>query len=54
MKLLFLLNDAPYGSQWAYNALRLAGSAARQPGVEVKVFLIDGRATGLDASSRKR
>jgi uncharacterized protein involved in oxidation of intracellular sulfur len=40
MKLLFLLNDAPYGSERTYNALRLAGSAARKDDVEVKIFLI--------------
>jgi len=40
MKLLFLLNDAPYGSERTYNGLRLARTAAHKPGVEVKVFLI--------------
>jgi uncharacterized protein involved in oxidation of intracellular sulfur len=40
MKLLFLLNDAPYGSERTYNGLRLARTAAHKPEVEVKVFLI--------------
>ena len=40
MKLLFLLNDAPYGSERTYNALRLARTAAHRPEVAVKVFLI--------------
>ena len=40
MKMLIVLNDAPYGSERAYNGLRLAGSLAKQPGAEVKVFLI--------------
>ena len=40
MKLLFILNDAPYGSERTYNALRLAGSAARKDDVETKLFLI--------------
>lgn len=37
---LFILNDAPYGSERCYNALRLAGSLARRDGEEIKVFLI--------------
>ncbi len=28
-KTLFILNDAPYGTERSYNALRLAGSPAR-------------------------
>lgn len=40
MKILFILNDAPYGSERAYNGLRLAGSVSRQEGAQVKVFLI--------------
>jgi len=30
MKVLMILNDPPYGSERAYNGLRLAGSLARQ------------------------
>lgn len=40
MKTLFILNDAPYGSERSYNALRLAGALARAEGEEVKLFLI--------------
>ena len=39
MKILIILNDAPYGSERTYNGLRLAGSLARQ-GAELRVFLI--------------
>lgn len=39
-KTLFILNDAPYGSERSYNALRLAGSLLKRDGEEVKVFLI--------------
>lgn len=39
MKLLITLNDGPYGSERSYNGLRLAGSLAKQDGIEVKVFL---------------
>lgn len=42
---LFILNDAPYGSERSYNGLRLAGSLSEREGEEVKVFLIgDGAA----------
>jgi len=40
MKTLFILNDAPYGSERSYNALRLARSLVKAGGDEVKVFLI--------------
>jgi uncharacterized protein involved in oxidation of intracellular sulfur len=40
MKTLFILNDAPYGSERTYNALRLAGHLSSHNGNEVKVFLI--------------
>jgi uncharacterized protein involved in oxidation of intracellular sulfur len=40
MKTLFILNDAPYGSERSYNGLRLAGALAKREGQEVKVFLI--------------
>ena len=37
---LFILNDAPYGSERAYNALRLAGVLAGKEGHAVRVFLM--------------
>ena len=40
MKTLLILNDAPYGSERTYNGARLAGALAKQPGNEVRVFLI--------------
>ena len=40
MKTLFILNDAPYGSERGYNAMRLAGSLSKVEGEDVKVFLI--------------
>lgn len=46
MKTLFILNDAPYGSERTYNALRLAGALTKQEGNSVRVFLIgDGAAS---------
>lgn len=45
MKILVTINDAPYGSERAYNALRLASSLAKRDGVEIQVFLVgDGAA----------
>jgi uncharacterized protein involved in oxidation of intracellular sulfur len=44
-KTVFILNDAPYGSERSYNALRLAGSLSRREGEEVKVFLIGDAAS---------
>jgi len=37
---LFILNDAPYGNERAYNALRLAGALAGKEGQAVRVFLM--------------
>ena len=36
---LFILNDAPYGSERPFNALRLALDLTRREGVKVRVFL---------------
>jgi hypothetical protein len=35
---LFILNEAPYGSERSYNALRLAGALGAREGQEVRVF----------------
>lgn len=40
MTTLFIINDAPYGSERAYNALRLARALGKQPGERVRVFLM--------------
>ena len=41
MKILFILNEAPYGSEKTYNALRLAMALQKdQPGTEALVFLM--------------
>ena len=37
---LFILNEAPYGSERAYNALRLAGALAGKEGQHVRMFLM--------------
>lgn len=40
MQTLFILNDAPYGSERSYNALRLARTLAKRDGDSVRIFLI--------------
>lgn len=37
---LFILNDAPYGNERPYNALRLARTLAKQEGEQVRLFLM--------------
>jgi uncharacterized protein involved in oxidation of intracellular sulfur len=44
-KTLFILNDAPYGSERSYNGLRLAGALAKQEGEGVRVFLMGDAAS---------
>ena len=39
MKILFVLNDPPYGTELCYNALRLANALSKREGTEVRVFL---------------
>jgi uncharacterized protein involved in oxidation of intracellular sulfur len=36
---LFIINNAPYGDERPYNALRLAMNLAKREGTQVKVFL---------------
>ena len=40
MHTLFILNDAPYGSERSYNGLRLAKAVSKQAGQHVRVFLM--------------
>lgn len=37
---LFILNDAPYGNERAYNALRVAAAVAGKEGQQVRLFLM--------------
>ena len=39
-KILFVINDAPYGNERPYNALRHAMNLVKREGVEIKVFLV--------------
>ncbi len=46
MQCLFIINDAPYGSEKAYNALRLAMQIKKDyPENEIRVFLMADAAT---------
>ncbi len=41
MKILIIINDAPYGTEKAYNALRLAMTIQKEsPEVEIRIFLL--------------
>jgi uncharacterized protein involved in oxidation of intracellular sulfur len=52
MKALFILNDAPYGSERTYDGLRLAGALAKSPDHQVRVFLL-GDAAGCAKAGQK-
>lgn len=40
MDTLFILNDAPYGTERSYNGLRLARALGKLDGETVRVFLM--------------
>ncbi len=40
MNLLFIVNDPPYGTERAYNALRHTNAVAKEPETQVKVFFM--------------
>ena len=52
MKTLFILNDAPYGSERSYNGLRLAGTLSKAEGEDVKIFLIGDAAACAKAGQK--
>jgi uncharacterized protein involved in oxidation of intracellular sulfur len=52
MKTLFILNDAPYGSERTYNGLRLAGALSKIEGNEVRVFLIGDGASAAHKAQK--
>jgi uncharacterized protein involved in oxidation of intracellular sulfur len=52
MKILLVLNDAPYGIERTYNALRVGGALAKRNGVELKLFLM-GDAAAAARSGQK-
>lgn len=52
MKTLFILNDAPYGSERTYNGLRLAGTLSKQEGNSVRIFLIGDAASSAHRNQK--
>jgi uncharacterized protein involved in oxidation of intracellular sulfur len=49
---LFILNDAPYGTERSFNALRLAGALSKREGETVKLFLIGDAASCAKAHQK--
>jgi len=49
---LFIVNDAPYGNERAFNALRLAAALAARDGQAVRLFLM-ADAVGCARSGQK-
>ena len=45
MRTLLIINDPPYGTERAYNGLRLANSLKKREAEEVKVFLMGDAAS---------
>jgi len=52
MKILFILNDPPYGAERTYNGLRLAGALTKAEGNEVRVFLMGDAALAGKAGQK--
>ena len=44
-KILFILNDPPYGTERSYNGLRLAGALAKRDDEVIRIFLLGDAAT---------
>ena len=51
-KVLFILNDPPYGTERVFNGLRLANVIARRDGAEVRLFLM-GDAVGAAMANQR-
>lgn len=55
MKVLFLLNDAPYGSDKNYNALRTAILLQKEdPGTKIWVYLMSDAVFGAQVNQKER
>lgn len=52
MNTVFILNDAPYGTERSYNGLRLARALSKEPDQIVRVFLM-GDAVACAKSGQK-
>lgn len=49
---LFILNDAPYGTERSYNAVRLASALSKRDNEELKIFLIGDAAACAKANQK--
>jgi len=52
MKILIILNDPPYGTERAYNGLRLALALSQHGSIELRIFLL-GDAVGCGVAGQK-
>ncbi len=52
MQFLFILNDAPYGSERVYNGLRLANTLCTRQDAEVVLFLIGDAASAAKSGQQ--
>lgn len=52
MRSLVIINDAPYGSERCYNALRVAHALLKQEGAQVSVFLMADAVTAARRGQR--
>jgi uncharacterized protein involved in oxidation of intracellular sulfur len=51
-KVLFILNDPPYGTERAFNGLRLATAVAKREDTEVRLFLMGDAVAAAMANQR--
>jgi uncharacterized protein involved in oxidation of intracellular sulfur len=53
MKILFIINDAPYGTEKAYNALRMAMAMQKEDETaDIRIFLMADAATAAIAGQK--
>lgn len=52
MNILFIINDAPYGTERMYNALRMAGVLVKPEGNQVTVFLMGDAVSGAKSGQK--
>jgi sulfur relay (sulfurtransferase) complex TusBCD TusD component (DsrE family) len=52
MKVLFIINDPPYGTERMYNALRMAGAFLKDEANQVSVFLMADAVSGAKAGQK--
>ena len=52
VNVLMILNDPPYGTERAYNGLRLAGALTKRQGVALRVFLMADASAGAKTGQK--